>query len=232
MAKRPSPPANPILRPAQARYLERLAPPRDALLLEIEALAARDGVPIAVPELGRLLEVAAAAAGEGPILEVGTAIGYGTLRLARGAPRARIVTLEQDSARIATAREFLTRAGVLERVEIVEGEALASLARITGPFRLAYLDAGKLEYRRTLDLVIPMLTVGGQILVDNLLWKGRVADPKLRDPAGDENLEAIERFNPYFTIHPQLATVLLPIGDGVGMATKKKITIREQGGPF
>ena len=62
-------------------------------------------------------------------------------------------------------------------------------------------------------------------------WHGSIADPKLR-AEDDPEAREIERFNPYFMIHPQLATVLLPLGDGVGLGVKKKITIREMGGPF
>lgn len=75
------------------------------------------------------------------------------------------------------------------------------------------------------------MAVGGLVVVDNLLWKGTIADPRLR-AEGDLAAREIERFNPYFMIHPQLATVLLPLGDGVGLGVKKKLTIRELGGPF
>ena len=77
--------ASPILRPKQERYLRSLLPPRDALAREIESYAAEHDVPIAQVELARLLEALAASRPSGRCLEVGTAIGYGTLALARGA---------------------------------------------------------------------------------------------------------------------------------------------------
>jgi caffeoyl-CoA O-methyltransferase len=222
---------SPILRPAQAKYIESLRPFRDVLLAEMEKYALENDVPIAQPELGRLLEALAASRPAGRMLEIGAAIGYGTLRLARGAREGTVVTIDRDPARIAIARQYLETGGVLARVELLEGEALEVLRGVRGPFDLVYIDGDKRDYRRCLDLTLPLLTVGGLVVVDNLLWKGSIADPKLR-AEDDAAAREIERFNPYFMIHPQLATVLLPLGDGVGLGVKKKQTIRELGGPF
>jgi predicted O-methyltransferase YrrM len=218
-----------ILRPRQAAYLERSLPPRDPLLAEMERLAAAEDIPISDPEVGRLLEALAAGVGARRILEVGTAIGYGALCLARGAPEARVVCLDNDPERLAVAREYLQRGGVLERVELIEGDALVSLERLNGPFDLAYLDATKTEYRRYLDAVLRLLRVGGMVVADNLLWGGRVAEPPAEE---DEDTRALRAFNGYFLIHPQLTAVILPLGDGVGLATKRKPLIQELGGPF
>jgi predicted O-methyltransferase YrrM len=227
----PKRPKDPILRPRQARYLEGLAPPRDPLRAEMERIAAEEGIPIARTQLARLLEALAAIEPGGRVLEIGTAIGYGTLHLARGASRGQVVSIDADPDRLARARGFLERAGVAERVELIEGRALDVLPTLDAPFDLVYIDADKKEYRRCLDLALPLVAVGGRVVVDNLLWHGSIADPALRE-AGDANAEAIERFNPYFLIHPQLASVVLPLGDGVGLAVKRRETIRELGGPY
>lgn len=221
-----------ILRPAQARYLDSLLPPRDALLREMEEEAARDDVPISDPEVGRLLEVLARTANARRIVEVGTAIGYGALLLARGAPEARILSIDRDPQRLARARHWLERAGVLDRVELVQGEALEILRLLKPePLDLVYLDALKTEYRRCLDLTLPKLRVGGVVVADNLLWKGRVAEPP-EDEEEDAETKAIWSFNLYLMSHPQLRSVILPLGDGVGVATKTKLLMTEMGGPF
>src|SRR5918911_5718387 len=98
-------------------YLERLRPERDPILAEMEALAAQDRIPIVEWETGRLLATLVAALGPRLILEVGTAIGYSTLHMARELdPGARIVTLERDPERIAQARDFWARAGVADAI--------------------------------------------------------------------------------------------------------------------
>jgi caffeoyl-CoA O-methyltransferase len=162
-------------------------------------------------------------------VEVGTAIGYGALCMARGAPEARVVTIDTDPERLAVARGYLERAGVADRVELVEGPALEVLARLQPPFDFAYVDAVKKEYRRYLDLLVPLVRVGGLIALDNLLWKGRVADPPDDD---DPDADALRAFNGYLMMHPQLQSVVLPFGDGLGLAAKVKPTIMEMGGPY
>jgi caffeoyl-CoA O-methyltransferase len=226
-----------ILLPAQDAYLDRLLPPREALLREMEEVAAEEGIPIADPELGRLLQVLARGSGARRILEIGTAIGYGTLCLARGAPEAQVVSIDTDRERLARARAYLERAGVADRVELIEGPALEVLSRLEAPFDLAYVDAVKREYRRYLDLLLPRLRVGGLVVIDNLLWGGKVAAPP-EDPDGDDpeaedpDADALRAFNPYLMIHPQLTAVVLPLGDGVGLATKTRPLVSELGGPF
>ena len=216
-----------ILRPEQEDYLERLLPPRDPVLREMEEQAAREDVPISDPEVGRLLSILARSLGARLILEVGTAIGYGTLCLARGAPEARVVSIDTDPERLATARRYLDRAGVAGRVELIEGAALDVLPRLEGPFDLVYLDAVKTEYRRYLDQVLPRMRTGGLLVCDNLLWSGRVAAAD-----EDQDTEALRAFNGYLMMHPQLQAVVLSVGDGLGVAVKLKPTILEMGGPF
>ena len=108
-------------------YFDALRPPRTGVMAEMEALAERDRVPIVSWETGRLL-AALAAAGDGRILEVGTAIGYSALHMAEALDAGSIVSLERDPSRIAQARDFLDRAGVGDRVEIVEGDARETIA--------------------------------------------------------------------------------------------------------
>lgn len=218
-----------ILHPEQEEYLGRLLPPRDPLLREMEARAAADDVPISDPEVGRLLTLLARSLGCRRILEIGTAIGYGALCLARGAAEARIVSIDLDPERLATARGYLEKGGVADRVELVQGAALEVLHRLQGPFDLAYVDAVKTEYRRYLDLLLPKLRVGGMVVCDNLLWGGKVAS---YDDEEGEEARALRSFNGYLMIHPQLEAVVLPLGDGVGLATKTKPLMTEMGGPW
>jgi len=218
-----------ILRPQQAAYLERLLPPRDPLLTEMESVSGEHGIPSSDPEVGRLLAILARACGARRMLEVGTAIGYGALCLARAAPEATVVSIDADPGRLRAARGYLERAGVAERVELVEGRALDVLPRLQAPFDLVYLDALKDEYRRYLDLALPLLRVGGLVVADNLLWKGRIAEPPEEE---DRSADAIRTFNGYLMMHPQLQAVVLPLGDGVGVAVKTRPTVMEMGGPF
>lgn len=228
-----SPRESSILRPEQAAYLDRLVPPRDKLRSEMEAYAAERGLTCSRPEVGRLLEVLARLSAGRRIVEIGTGIGYGTLSLALGSPESRILTVDRDASALAAARSFLRRAEVLDRVELAQGEAVELLGRLEPGIDLAYLDGDTASHRRCLDLVLPKLRVGGALVAGGVLAGGQVAEPADDTvPAEAAEADAALAFNGYFMMHPQLASVVLPLGSGVGIASKTRPLISEMGGPY
>ncbi|MDQ4071662.1 MAG: O-methyltransferase, partial [Actinomycetota bacterium] len=147
----------PVLADHVEAYLESLRTERSPVMAEMEQLAARDGVPIVHWETGRLLAVLCRVL-DPRVLEVGTAIGYSTLHMAEQLSQGRITTLERDPERAAQARDFLERGGVVDRVELVEGDALQTLAGLKGPFDLLFVDAQKVDYRDYIELALPLLS--------------------------------------------------------------------------
>jgi predicted O-methyltransferase YrrM len=125
------------------------------------------------------------------------------------------VTIEPNDEMINAATAYLKRAGVLERVDIERGKALEVMPHLEETFDLLFIDALKEEYSQYLDLGLPKLRTGGVIVVDNLLWGGKVA-------TGDteSSTVALREFNQYFINHPQLIAEVLPVGDGLGYAVK------------
>src|SRR3954447_16341194 len=148
---------SPILSEHVDAYLRDLRPGRSEVMAEMEAVAERDGVPIVSWDTGRLL-AALCRALDPVVLEVGTAIGYSTLHMAEQLERGRVVTLEFDPDRAAQARNFLSRAGVAERVQIVEGDARETIPTLDGPFDLLFVDGTKVEYPKYLELAEPKLS--------------------------------------------------------------------------
>lgn len=205
-----------IIQRDQAEYLDQLLTQNDPLLAEMEAYAAEHKVPIADREVARFLEITARAAGARKVLEIGMAIGYSVVHLARGVgAEGTIVTIEPNAEMIRAATGYLKRAGVLDRVEIERGKALEIMPTLEETFDLLFIDAVKEEYSRYLDLGLLRLRTGGVVIVDNLLWGGRVA-------TGDteSSTVALREFNRYFLNHPQLLAEVLPVGDGLGYAVK------------
>jgi caffeoyl-CoA O-methyltransferase len=204
-------------------HLERLRPARDPVLAEMEELAVRDGVPVVEWETGRLLATLVAAMAPRRVLEVGTAIGVSTLHMARALPPdGRIVTLERDPGRIAQARGFWSRAGVADRIDLVEGDALASLERLDGPFDLVFLDATKTEVEAYLERLQGRLAERCLLVVDNLLMGGFVALPDGQETHwSPENLAAARAATRRLMESEEWVFSLLPVGDGVGLGARR-----------
>jgi caffeoyl-CoA O-methyltransferase len=205
-----------IIQREQAEYLDQLLPPGDPLVTEMEAYAAEHRVPIADREVARFLEITARSTGARKALEIGMAIGYSVVHLARGmGEHGLVVTIEPSDEMIRAASGYLERGGLLDRVKIERGKALEVMPHLTETFDLLFIDAVKEEYKEYLDLGLPRLRTGGVVIVDNLLWSGRVA----RDDNEAETV-ALREFNQYFINHPQLRAEVLSVGDGLGYAVK------------
>lgn len=180
-------------------------------------------------EVGRFLETLAACQPAGRILELGTGWGGATLWLARGARQAAIVAVDRDAAALGIARETLEAAGHRAPIEWIVDEARVAVERAAGPFDLAVIDVAAAEARRLVDLVLPKLAVGGRIALLGALRDLVAAEGD--ELSGDE-IGALERLRPYVLIHPQLASVIVPIGDGLLLGVKRRETMRELGGPY
>jgi predicted O-methyltransferase YrrM len=201
-------------------YLAAIRPPRGAVMAEMEALAERDSVPIVHWETGRLL-AALCRALDPVVLEVGTAIGYSTLHMAEQLDRGRVVTLELDPARAEQARDFLGRAGVAERVEIVEGDARETIRSLDGAFDLLFVDAAKVEYRDYIELALPKLTDRALLVVDNLLMGGDVALPEGEPTSWNpDSVAAARELNRDLLHDGRWLGCVLPVGDGIGIAAR------------
>src|SRR3954470_4380409 len=209
-----------IIQTEQAAYLDKLLPPSDDLLAEMEGYAGEHRVPIADREVARFLEITARSIGARVALECGMAIGYSVIHLLRGmGDDGRVITIDPSDEMISRASGYLTRAGLRQRTQIEKGYALEVIPRLNEKFDLLFIDAVKEEYRGYLDLGLPKLRVGGVVICDNLLWGGQVAG-EIRADDQKTSTEALREFNNYFVNHPQLRAEVLAVGDGLGYGVK------------
>jgi len=205
-----------ITEPAVEKYLDSLLPARDAVLREMEHYAAQHGVPIVGPACGRLLFQLARLSRARRVFELGSAIGYSTLWLARGVgSRGVVYYTDADAVNARRAEAYFRRAGVLGRVRIRVGEALEVLKQTRGQFDLIFNDIRKTQYPEVLRPALARLRVGGLFVADNVLWRGRVARPPR-----DAETRAIQAFNSRIYQSPRLFTVILPLRDGLSVSLK------------
>ncbi len=201
-------------------YLTRLHREPSPLLLELEQQSTYDGIPSVDRATGRLLSTLVHAMMANRILEIGTAYGYSTLWMALALPPAgHIWTIDPDVERTATARGYFERAGVADKVDIINQPALEVLEMWSQRnIDIVFIDADKTEYAQYLDLAIPMLKRSGLVIIDNLLWSGEAAaEPETRDGT---DVRAIRDFNKILLNHPQLDATIVPVGDGIGIGAR------------
>ncbi len=164
--------------------------------------------------LTRLLDVRFA-------VEVGTFTGFSALSIARGLPPGgRLLCCDVSDEWVGIGRPFWEQAGVADRIEVVIAPAADTLAALAHdpPIDLAFIDADKRSYKVYYEEILRRLSPKGLILVDNVLWGGRVADPGA-DVDQDPDTDHIREFNAAVVADPRTTQVMLPIADGLTLIT-------------
>ena len=150
------------------------------------------------------------------VLEVGTFTGYGTLMMASSLPDdGRIITCDVDPSVGAIALRYFAESRYADKIELKMGPALETLRKLEGPFDVVFIDADKKNYPTYYELCLDRTRPGGAIVVDNVLWSGRVLDP------ADEDSRAICALNSTVQNDERVDNVLLPVRDGVMLIVKK-----------
>jgi caffeoyl-CoA O-methyltransferase len=215
---------NPDWSPTQADldWIEATGRPPHPVLLDMEAAAVeRERIPILSRDSGRMLAVLAASRRR--VVEIGTAIGYSTLWMGLALPNGgTIVTIDPDRSRTDRARGFWRAAGLPDdRVRVVNAPALEAFAgsapELAGPFDMVFIDALKDEYLAYLDALMDRLAPGAVVVADNVLWSGRTSGARPSVP-GDGS-DALREFCARVSTDPAFETAILPIGDGLLVAT-------------
>ena len=163
----------------------------------------------------RLLKLLARLVGAQHILEIGTFAGYSALSMAEALPAdGTLVTCDEDPVAIAFAQKYFSESPHGKKIKQMEGPALESIKKLTGPFDMAFIDADKINYSNYYEAILPMIRPGGLIAVDNVLWSGRVLDPQ------DESDRAIHEFNEWIVKDQRVESVLLTVRDGLNCIIK------------
>ena len=198
-------------------YLVAHGTPPDPVLRDLAEETARLGsismMQIA-PEQGAFMTLLARAIGAKRAVEVGTFTGTSALCIARGLPDdGQLLACDVSEEWTAIARRYWERAGVAKKIELRLGPALETLRAlpVEPRFDMGFIDADKPSYPAYYEEILKRMRPGGLILVDNVLWFGRVVDPSADDP----QTAAIRAFNDQVAADPRVDCVMLPISDGL-----------------
>ncbi len=201
------------------KYLYDLLPPSEPeVLREMEDQARKRAIPIVGPAVARFLYLQAQISGAKRVFEAGSAIGYSTIWWAMAVGDGGRVTYTDGNPKNAEeARGYFKKAGVEKRIDVRVGDALEILSEEKpASLDIIFNDVDKEDYPRVFKLAVSRLKPGGLFITDNVLWSGRVADPK----SSEKTTEAIREFNKLLYGSKELYPTIIPLRDGVAVARK------------
>ena len=204
------------------RYFETLLGERDPLLREMEEQALRETIPVVTPTVGNFLNLLVQTCKAQAILEIGTAIGYSTIWLARAVEgtEGHVTTIDLNKDRLARALIYFERAGLQDRVTALGGDARKILPTLESTFDFVFIDAAKGEYLEYLNLIYPLIAPEGLLVVDNVLFRGWVVPGSDFPPKYDRMVGGIRQFLQDLCQNPDFSTTVLPFGDGVSVSRR------------
>jgi predicted O-methyltransferase YrrM len=189
------------------------------LFKEIEEYAAEYNIPIINKISSSLLIDTVKNKQPKSILEIGTAIGYSALLMAHYMPQdGKIITIEQDAARIDIAYDYIARAGRTEQIQLLDGDASTILLQLEGTFDMVFIDAAKAQYLDYLCKIINNLDIGAVVIADNVLFRGMVMsdEPPLR--RYKTIVKRLKEYLEFVNTDPRFSTVIYHEGDGVAIS--------------
>lgn len=200
-------------------YIVETFAPEDTLLKEMPADAEKRGIPLINidPIQGKFLQVLMRACNATRVLEVGSLFGYSAIWMARALPpQGRLYALEINAAYAETIRGNVARAGLADKITVIEGDARATLPSLAAhaPFDFAFVDAEKMQYVDYFDHLMALLRPGAILVADNASAGGDVwkKDDKSSFVTG------IRAMNQRMATDPRLTSLLVPVGDGMCVA--------------
>lgn len=212
-----------IVAPYVTEYIRERTITDNPLLKEMELFAKEHNVPIAEPETARLISVITKLIRPKKILEVGCAIGYSAIIMSESLTEdGHITTLEYDPKMVELARENISRAGLSDKITVIEADAKDYVSYLddSETYDIVFLDGPKAHYLFMLDDAVRLLKKGGLLISDNILFKGMTADD---GHFARRKVTIIHRLREYIDTlmtHPQLHTSILSQGDGVTLSVK------------
>ncbi|MDY6328840.1 MAG: O-methyltransferase [Lachnospiraceae bacterium] len=204
-------------------YIHSLERSNGEVCDEIEEFAHQTNVPIIRKEMESFLRVLIEIKKPKRILELGTAIGYSAILMANSMPEdCRITTIENYDKRIPIAKENFKRAGVEDKVELLEGDALKILQKLNVPYDFVFMDAAKAQYPVYLKEIMRLLPVGGILVADNVLQDGELVESRYAVERRNRTIHSRMREYLYEVKNmEELETTIIPIGDGITLSVRK-----------
>ncbi|MEG6565804.1 O-methyltransferase [Thermoanaerobacterium saccharolyticum] len=203
------------------KFIRQLFDVRQGLLKEIESYASDNFIPIVKPEVAKFLETIIKVKQPENILEIGTAIGYSSIVMLLAYENCKILTIEKDMDMAEMAKNNFIKASLLDRVELIKGDALDVLPCLNKKYDLIFIDAAKGHYKEFFDESLRLLNDRGILICDNILYKGYVAAEKHVKHKRRTIVYRMRDFILYVLNKTGISTTIIPIGDGLSISVKE-----------
>lgn len=205
-------------------YIRDLLPERSPFLQGLEDYAKKNKVPIIEPEVAQLLRLLLKIHKPQEILEVGTAIGYSAITMAKTLKGDfKITSLEKDPLMIEQAIINIEKSGFKREIKVIEGDALDTFPHLSKDYDLIFLDAAKGQYIQFMDYSLKLLKPGGIILSDNVLYKGMVAQKSQVERRQRTIVTRLRDYLEWINTIEGVSSSVVPIGDGLALTYKEEI---------
>ena len=212
-----------IVNERMASFINSYASPNSEALNQLEKYSLETNVPIIRKEMQTLMKFLLTVKKPHSVLEVGTAIGFSAILMAENLPGdSHITTIEKYEKRIPIAKDNFERLGYQDRITLLEGDATDILKELDGTYDFIFMDAAKGQYINFMPEILRLLAPDGILLSDNVMQDGDILESKFA--VERRNRTIYKRMRDYLfelTHNPELSTVILPVGDGVTISTRK-----------
>lgn len=204
-------------------FINSMNPDDEGIIGIIEKEAIEDEVPIIRKETKEWIKTMLLIKKPMQVLEVGTAVGFSAIYMSSFLPEGgHITTIEKWEPRIEKAKENFVRAGVVDKITLLEGDAADRLKELKDSFDFIFMDAAKGQYIHFLPDVIRLLNKGGVLISDNVLQDGEVLDSRYVVTRRNRTIHSRMREYLYTLKNRiELETSIIPLGDGVALSVKK-----------
>ncbi len=206
-----------ILNPKIEEYLLQLFPINDPVLKKMEERYKISNFPSVGPLIGQFLHQLTIMTKAYRVFEMGSGFGYSALWIAKALPPdGKIICTDLSEENKQLAEKYFKAAGELHKLDFRIGNAIEILEKEQEPLDIIFCDIEKEYYPRAFKIALSKLKQGGLLLADNVLWKGRITDPRINDQA----TKGVKKFNQLISTTENVASVIIPIRDGLSVTIK------------
>lgn len=204
-----------------AGFLQLCNENTDRSMADFETEAMEAGIPIIRNDSQQLIRVLLKMLRPQMILEVGTAVGFSAILMARAAGQAKITTIELDEQRYGQAQANFQKWAVADRIKAIMGDATEVLPQLSERYDFIFLDGAKGQYLHQIDLLYHLLKPGGILLADNILQDGEVALSRYAVGRRDRTIhKRMRQFIENIHTDSRFETITVSTGDGMLLARK------------